>query len=116
MLISTKQVQTMMEQLVGVPRTNTSSAVSIERRTHSAFGFDAKTVAITWNMLHTKNLIEKKAKLKYLLFTIAFFKSYNTYDQLCQRFFVSYPTVSEWIWYFAFHIAQLDIVSTTKDN
>jgi hypothetical protein len=112
MLISTKQVQSAMEQIVGIPRTRVLCAITIERQTRSLFGLDAKTVAVTWNLLFSKNVLEKAARLKYLLMTIAFFKTYNTYEQLCQRFFVSYPTASYWIWYFAFHIANLDIVST----
>ena len=114
MLVTSYQVQLTMETMVGIKRTNNTSALSVERQTRSLFGLDAKTVAITWNCLFSKNLIEKKARLKYLLMTIAFFKTYNTYDQLCQRFLISYPTLNYWIWYFALHIANLDIVSIFK--
>ena len=114
MLISKFQVQSAMEGMVGIKRTNIASAIIIERQIRSLFGLDAKTVALVWNMMFTKNLIEKKARLKYLLITIAFFKTYSTYDQVCQRFLISYPTLNYWIWYVAFHFANLDIVSTKK--
>ena len=115
MLISKFQVQSAMEGMVGIKRTNIASAIIIERQIRSLFGLDAKTVALVWNMMFTKNLIEKKARLKYLLITIAFFKTYSTYDQVCQRFLISYPTLNYWIWYFALHIANLDVVSL-KNN
>jgi hypothetical protein len=68
-----------MIEVANLYSTRILSKTTIERVLRRLFGYDPETVAFTWNMLHTKELIERGTDIKYLLYMCMYIKGYDTY-------------------------------------
>ena len=91
--------------------TRIRSKTTIERVLRGLFGYDPETVAFTWNMLHTRELIERGTDIKYMLYMCMYFKGYDTYVAYSSRLGCDAGIFATWVWFLAERVAQLDIVS-----
>jgi hypothetical protein len=112
---TTQEVYVEMYKLAKLHKKKLTNNNEIERHLRSAFGFDAVTIALTWNMLVKFIVMPNCARIKYLLYMCSFLKTNCTYSYYSQFFEVSYRTFYTWVWYFAENVAKLPVVSIFTD-
>jgi hypothetical protein len=98
--------------VLGLNKTKIKCNATIHRIIRSYFGFSPNVVAAVWNKIIDTCTLVKSARIKHLLWMLAYFKSYNEYEFYLQIFTCSKPTFMSWVWYFAKVVAELEVVST----
>ena len=96
-----------------------SSEKTIQRQFRSWFGLDPTLCVVVWNKLIVSNCFEHaSANLNpnHLLWTLHFFKVYNSEENNAGRVGVSEKTFRKWVWIYAKGISNLDkeIVSMSE--
>lgn len=81
---------------------------TIAKRIAAVFGFQELTIARTWNELVNCGLLPSNAKVKHLLYFLAYIKTYSALDVYSTMFDVSQKSFSEWVWQFARAIASMN--------
>jgi hypothetical protein len=111
-VVTAEDVHLQMYKLAKLNKKKIKSYNDVERHLRATFGFDALTVALTWNMLVRYVTLPDCASVKYLLYMCSYLKNNCTYSFYCQFFEVSYRTFYTWVWFFAKNVARLPVVST----
>lgn len=81
--------------------------IGIRNRIASVFGFQSRVVARTWNELIRSSLLPKNARIKHILYFLAYMKTYAPVNLYCSMFDVSDKSFLTWVWNFAYCIASM---------
>ena len=88
-----------------------SSVEIFNRKMKAMFGLTGTTITEVWNRLNDSNLLPDRSKIEHLLWTLSFYKCYDTLDVYCCRYKVTKVTFWKWVKLMTYSIYQLKIVS-----
>jgi hypothetical protein len=111
---SIDSVQKEMMQMMNLHERSINCTTTINRHIRNTFGVTADVVVVIWEKIKENNQLNKKTRVKHVLWMLCYFKTYNEYEQYCNMFCTSEKTFRTWIWYIAGIVANLDIVSKKK--
>ena len=109
MKISIEIVVSTASNMMGLKKDGSTEI--FDRRMKSMFGLIATTVTEVWNGLIRSGFLPERTKIDHLLWTLSFFKSYDTLDVYCCRYKVAKTTFWKWVKNITYAVYQLKVVS-----
>jgi len=82
-----------------------------KRQFISMFGCTLDIVMIVWRKLVLQEMLPDDARVKHLLWTLAFLKVYGSEYVMASMFRCTEKTMRKWVWLFIDKMSSLEIVS-----
>ena len=108
MKIPIETVKYTVQQMLGLKEKGSQEL--FDRRLKAVFALTLPTITEVWNRLSDSDLLPNQSKVEHLLWTLSFFKSYDTLDVYCCRYKTSKSTFWNRVKSFTYAIYQLKIV------